>query len=289
MAYTGTGTEQDPYLVSTFTDFITCAAVSGAYVKVVADIDAADDELYSGEIEDTVTIACAKLYADTKKKIEGITCKNSDFFTMTSAGTIENIQLLNMCHKITTTGNFIVASVVGSTLKNVDASIAINGACPGYKLHYGNENVSIEHCAFDLDLANNESTIAGGSTVSMRSIAIGRTQYCNIIIRNGSINQVSSCQLVDSYATTVIFVNCHLTNNDTYVFDTCEWCYRVYKNCTSSYETLRLRNTSVHRCLISKEDCSFGMTLYQNTDPTEIVTPEQLRSKEYLTEIGFLP
>lgn len=289
MAYTGTGTEADPYLVSTFTDFITCAAVSGAYVKVVADIDAADDELYSGEIEDTITIACTKLYADTKKKIEGITCKNSDFFTMTSAGTIENIQLLNMCHKITTTGNFIVASIVGSNLKNVDASIAINGACPGYKLHYGNENVSIEHCAFDLDSTNNESIIAGtSSSVGLRALSNGRMRYCNVIIRNGAVNLLGSFQLLNAYATSVIFINCRFVNGDMYAFYSCEWCYRVFKQCTCSSK-LKVRSSNVHRCLISKEDCEFEMEIYSDTDPTEIVTPEQLKSKEYLTEIGFLP
>lgn len=40
MAYTGTGTEADPYLVDNITDFCTCVNIStGAFVKLTADID----------------------------------------------------------------------------------------------------------------------------------------------------------------------------------------------------------------------------------------------------------
>ncbi|MBR1528752.1 MAG: hypothetical protein IJ642_05575, partial [Oscillospiraceae bacterium] len=73
MSYTGTGTEQDPYLVSTLTDFLTCAAIAGAYVKVISDINSADDPNYEGELTNPISIMCRKLYADQDKIISGIT------------------------------------------------------------------------------------------------------------------------------------------------------------------------------------------------------------------------
>ena len=41
MAYTGTGTQSDPFVVTTFADFLTCVAQEGVYVEVGADLDAA--------------------------------------------------------------------------------------------------------------------------------------------------------------------------------------------------------------------------------------------------------
>ena len=50
MAYTGTGTQSDPYVVSTLPDLITCLSNGNVYVKVAADIDCAQEPTYSGKI-----------------------------------------------------------------------------------------------------------------------------------------------------------------------------------------------------------------------------------------------
>lgn len=47
MAYTGTGTEADPYLVDNITDLVTCMGIGG-FIKLTADIDGTDSPTTNG-------------------------------------------------------------------------------------------------------------------------------------------------------------------------------------------------------------------------------------------------
>lgn len=51
---TGTGTQADPYIPTTLTEFITAVGTTGAYVALTQDINAADDPAYTGQIQTPV-------------------------------------------------------------------------------------------------------------------------------------------------------------------------------------------------------------------------------------------
>ena len=95
MAYTGTGTEADPYCVSTLSDFFYCINQGGAFVKVISDIDGETDETYTGEITDTKQIYCSKIYADEKKSIKGISFLCDIAFEINSSIIIDNIDFMH--------------------------------------------------------------------------------------------------------------------------------------------------------------------------------------------------
>ena len=129
MAYTGTGTEQDPYLVSNLDDFITCVGITGAYVKVIADINALDGNEYP--IYQGITFASSvTVYADTLTKIGGFMVKRtSNCFnrpTTTGTITIRNIHFTDILFKPTgDIANVIYGSGVANQWEFIESKISI--------------------------------------------------------------------------------------------------------------------------------------------------------------------
>ena len=82
MAYTGTGTQSDPFVVTTFADFLTCVAQEGVYVEVGADLDAAAEGY--GYIE-PIDVRAVEVYGtagDTLRKISNVTVEGNALFDM---------------------------------------------------------------------------------------------------------------------------------------------------------------------------------------------------------------
>ena len=103
MAYTGTVTEADPYLVSTMADFVECASKSFAYVKIIANIDASQEDEFKDGYDNAISIN-AYLYADGIKKIENVTINSGNMLIANNGTTIENIFFKNWNHHKTTGG-----------------------------------------------------------------------------------------------------------------------------------------------------------------------------------------
>lgn len=288
VAYTGTGTEQDPYLVSTLTDFLTCVATVGAYVKVVSDINAADDENYSGELSE-IRYGCKKLYADEEKTIEGITVRGISFFT--NAGsmdgrTIENINFKNFEHKLNSAGDYGIFMNVDSsnrsiTAKNCKFSMRMSDNRTLNYYIFTDLGFTLNHCAVDFE--NNGSTI--NWTDSTKRFING-VSYSNIVLRNVIKNALKIGTIVRSG---VVYVN---FTTDIYGAVLCEnnayFSYFAFINPRFSDAArcaLRVANTanSSYVCLQNPTG------LYSIESPLIQITPEHLKDKDYLAEIGFLP
>lgn len=102
MAYTGTGTQSDPYVVSTLPDLITCLSGGNVYVKVTADIDCAQEPTYSGKITTHLNLTGNHLYADTNVSIYGLTIESNCFFycyAYNTNGYIDNVNFINCVFK----------------------------------------------------------------------------------------------------------------------------------------------------------------------------------------------
>ena len=114
MAYTGTGTDVDPFVVSTFADFMTCVGSvgggAGAYVKVACDLDAAAEGY---EYIDPIVVEAARIFADAKTKIKNVTITGANLLLRGTTSTVhdtyvENIHFQNWTLK-NTTANAITA------------------------------------------------------------------------------------------------------------------------------------------------------------------------------------
>ena len=113
MAYTGTGTEADPFVVSTYSDLKYVTDNNGSYgyywVKIADDINCADDPNYTGVQTTPLYVTQAHIYADTPKCIEGLTV-NAEYFMYTSSSSatyINNIYFKNCVFKATSNNSAI--------------------------------------------------------------------------------------------------------------------------------------------------------------------------------------
>ena len=96
MAYTGTGTQSDPYVVTTFADFLACVAQEGVYVEVGADLDsAAEGYGYISPID----VKAAEVYGtsgDTLRKISNVTVEGNALFDMHNGAGNQSISRLHL-------------------------------------------------------------------------------------------------------------------------------------------------------------------------------------------------
>ena len=93
MAITGTGTQADPYVVSTWADLVTKAAESSVYIKLGADIDLNDE--YPEGITSGCDLACAEIDGDSYK-IKNISATNKAYIFHASYNcTLKNVDFTN--------------------------------------------------------------------------------------------------------------------------------------------------------------------------------------------------
>ena len=105
----GTGTEQDPYLVTTIDNVYECVAISGAYVKLVNDIWLKDNLAWRNGTNQSLEFKCAKFYSDNSYSIFGLKILNDVFFEFSDDNSndcvVENINFLScVCYKSTEAG-----------------------------------------------------------------------------------------------------------------------------------------------------------------------------------------
>jgi len=304
MAYTGTGTEADPYLVSTLTDFLTCAKMSNKYVKVISDIDAADDENYTGEITEPVYIGgSTKVYADEEKTISGITCTSGSLLQFGETSFIENICFSNMEHKpVNAATAYEIYAGKNTQIRNVKLSSRISivsNIAVSLRLLYNGGNSPNSYTEFALDITLNVLKLSNTTLFDDRNIL----NKCNITIRNMTINNGADIHFTNSYSTSltrcsVVFKNLNLESG--YLNLPANYSNTYFSFVNSKIASgLTNASTTAHGgngILLCFQDCTDGEGNPKTTDerfedkpPFDVVTPEQLKDKAYLTEIGFLP
>lgn len=311
MSYSGTGTQQDPYLVNNFTDFLTCAFEDGAFVKITEDIYASADENYTGSLgDDYIKIGAQEIYADEPKKIHGITCEGNYFIQFLQSNndhTVKNIQFVDCSFKP-------LANYASS------ASILYADTSVGYFMESA---LSIEYV-----YQSSASTFAGSITNASRGKAIRATlssfdiayhitdnkntisdfrvcslDRCNVILRNYFLNTASA---TDEHK----FAGMHSSypiNDTSFILINLADTYHVSHPDDSSFRQIGIGNASNSYIVIADSDLqhlklntlsgsSNVLACYSNCTNVEEggigyikVTPEQLKNEDYLRQIGFLP
>lgn len=313
MAYTGTGTEQNPYLVSTLSDFLTCAAAADAYVKVISDIDAADDPEYTGVITDAVAVNCRKLYADyyddRKIAISGIVVQNDKFLSL-RPGTvdIQNLCFRDCKHKKTgnTTPGYLIysagtnAATANHHIENCDFSVQSSGGSGvTYHVFYGDSTYVADvrfaqYCGFDISCGFTSLTYLYIGNI-FRNI-----EECNFVFRNPVWAAPASNTRNKYFTAKANFTSCAIvlknpvflgSTNTAYIYCgdvngySWDYCYISLINPTGT-ATLK-RNSEALQSYFILENAPD--TINANGVVSALLTPEQLRDRDYLISIGFLP
>lgn len=296
MAYTGTGTQSDPYIPDTITslyEVIDLCNASGSnvsrYIKLTQDIDCKDDPNYIGYMSRSINLypCVAELYSDNNSKIIGLTVKDSMFIKF--GGYVRNIEFKNCFFKptsISDSGYVFYGSkdndYFAATMENVKASIYVINI---YVTFIQNSQAMLNNCSIYIDGSGSSGSyfavgICGNySNVILNNIKVGIgndsayslcyvTNYCSVILKNSILwSNVSPNILVSSY---------------------------------SSYSYAALLNTNIQftggttgvgqgtHNLVASDDYT-GMTYTDVTGVINFISISDLQDNQKLIDLGFLP
>lgn len=292
MAYTGTGTQAYPYVVTTFADFLECVAQEGVYVEVGADLDAAAEGF--GYI-DPIAVRSTKVYADSMKKISNVTIEGNSVFefvyqSSSAEKSIQRLHLENWTWKATSTPAvsshipIMFYSNGGSpTIRYCKMSVSATASVSSTVLRL-KSRVFTADSAFVMDLHNagifipcsgtynyegfRNTTISidgnGTTTWTAETAAGNRWQYCantGIVLKNMTVTGAPGFNYGDGFS------------------------YMVFEDCTLPGES------AIYAVKESNLICFAGTTpdASSRVSSGTVVTQSQLKDKTYLQQIGWLP
>lgn len=278
---TGTGTQADPYIPTTLTEFVTAIGTADAYVALTQDINAADDPEYAGELHASMYMNCAELDGQGHT-IRGITVRGEYFLrrTRTRANIIKNIDMLDMCHK--KQGSYASISGYGSnaltTFERVRLSIKIDAN--GFDIAIGS-SIYPFYCAFLIEYTTG-GTCSNGlfyqSTIGQSTIYIKNATTTNnaAILLQKQTYFARDAFIFDAPKSSII-----LTQQNQVVK---EYCYYAAVNCGNGL-TISCGDT-MNNGLVVTDDDDVAVTLASGWTRCSIA---QLKDREFLSSIGWLP
>lgn len=286
MAYTGTGTQADPFVVTTFADFLTCVAQDGVYVKVDADIDAAAEGLGYIEPIDVKAVEVYGTSGDTLRKISNVTVEGSYIFTSSYAP----VQLISRLHLENWTWKAVHPAVmfnkgnsqginvqyckmsVSVTADSVSTSVRLkrysHTADSAFVMQMRNCGNFVPCTSTSSDEGFRNTTISidgnGTSTLVAGTSSSNRWQYCantGIVLKNMEVTGAPGFNGGDGFS------------------------YLVFEDCTLP------GSSAIYAVKESNLICFAGTTSDESARVSSgtVVTQSQLKDKAYLQQIGWLP
>ena len=293
MAYTGSGTQDDPYLVSTLADLRTCARIPGKYVKVISDIDASLEE----DDESRLTIGCELLYADEMRTISNIIVASDIFLCKNTNGTtvVRNLNFKDAIFRPTAPAGsnwnvlFYLSLDSAYTLTFYNCRFSIQGNRSDMVLIFSSAsrgNIRFQWCSLFIDFEHSGVT---ASTVYplFRNVDNGYLEVSNSVLSmkgvDGSPANTSSLDMdaIFRYCTVKISLYCYNQHDSSKIFN-----QDSYNNILIIDSNLSFRCSVYGLTAVDAENstnCTFsGSGCYQ-------LTEAQIKSKQYLKSINFIP
>ena len=297
MAYTGTGTQSDPFVVTTFADFLECVAQEGVYVEVGADLDAAAEGYGYISPIDVKAVEVYGTSGDTLRKISNVTVEGNALFELRGSSTITQrllwLHLENWTWKAASTPGIASHSPI-----MFSRSIGSNGAFRYCKLSVSvavNDSSTVVYIMSNSSLAVADSAIVmkqhGGKWIpeTSNSSSMAAWNNCTFSIdgsgttiwdsATSNSNRANNC-----YNAGFVFKNMTCTAGVGFTTQGQGFSYMVFEDCTMANGTVYAAKESNLICFAGTTDAS-GVTVSSGT----VVTQSQLKDKAYLQSIGWLP
>lgn len=308
MAYTGTGTEADPYQVSTFQDFLTCIAKSSAYVKVVADINAKLEPDYN-IVNNQFSFMCAKCYSDAQVTISGfkinITSTSNGAFLLNNSMTIQNIIFDDVVIVFATSNTnqtiFYDSSgryAAGFTLDSCEFNILVESYSNAVKVIYEKCNLidtilRVKFSKYETIGTNLTpvSALAGvkseRSVIEIMNYPLAYTQFTGTSI---TLNSFSKCEYTIIKFDTVMLYRGNLTTliNSYYATNNSIFVFGNGNHADDEKLKFTFGSNGISMCLADSDTLGDAYYDILDTQHVTLVTDEQLKSEDYLRSIGFI-
>ena len=292
MAYTGTGTQADPFVVTTFADFLSCVAQEGVYVEVGADLDAAAEGF--GYIE-PIAVRATKVYADSMKKISNVTIEGDAVFefvcqSSSAEKSIQRLHMENWTWKAVQnlgvsnhTPVMFYSSGGEPTIRYCKMSVSAmaSSSSAGLRLK---SRVFTADSAFVMDLHN-----SGNFTPCSNSQSYDGSRNTTFSIDgNGTTKWVAGTSSNNRWVyctnTGIVLKNMEITGAPG--FNSGEgFSYLVFEDCTLP------GSSAIYASKESNLICFAGTTSDESArvNSGTVVTQSQLKDKSYLQQISWLP
>lgn len=272
---TGTGTQNDPFIPVTLTEFISAVGANGAYVVLDRDIDAANDPEYSGELTSIVEIYATSTEGN-QHEVRGVTIRASTMLYIKKTGAIvKNIHFRDWGHK-RTAGGATIAGVENSTSEVFEGCTfsLVAYALDGYQKLF--HHIKFRNCGIESEIvgagtasqALTESTILDHTTLVAHGIGAGAA--------NNMTTMARSAMIFDAEAVNYKF----FTNL------TAQYSYFAFLKNTGGTLHLGLSGMSTLGCVLAVTE---GQATSSVPSGTTVGTLDQMKDKDWLTSVGFLP
>ena len=284
---TGTGTQADPYIPETLTELIEAVGRTGVYVSLNHDINAADDPNYNGELTSPLSFDCGPLLGNGHS-ISGVTVRAGSLILSTRASFSANdVFFKNFALKRTGDGYALSTTTSDKMIMNgCKASLTVDDAFGGINGSYGLiGGCTFTDCALDVKYINSQNPIVLSNSQLLRSTIV--VKDCNICGTVDAINNGSSSDLITRSA--IIFDGCSVYADRYLLYSSSQrYSYVGFLNCEYKADHIKSCGNS-----------SFGVSslIVCDTPPSQIdakagltvATMEQMKDKEWLMSVGFLP
>lgn len=268
---TGTGTQADPYIPTTLTEFITAVGTAGAYVALTQDINAADDPAYSGEITSPIAYRAADVDG-RQHAIIGVTVLAESFATHAQHCTVHDISFRKIAHKGTTTNKYSLQGDDYVHYRFVEFSMIrdcyASSQCFAYKIYFYDS-------AIDL-------SIVGAGTSRLTDIC-GLVRSTAVIHGAAFGSAAASCMSTYLERSAVIYYDSIIDSGAS---------MRANLTAIASYIAYpQIYDATIY----GASDGSVSHSLLATADGQSVTgllpqaTLDQMKDKDWLTSVGFLP
>lgn len=311
----GTGVEDDPWIIGNddtdtdenmFKNFLDAIYTDNAYVKLERDIDVSKSFEYREGINHIIVICCSKLYSDGltdnsgRKAIKNLVIRNTtdnqnyrNYIELKNDAKIEYVQFLNWYFAGNDNMSCIITinnNTTNNCIKFCDLSFMCNcfGASSvpfSTKANSSTGTYLFTNCSIYYKVIN-YSTVSSCIFGTHSSGYLG-FHKCNIYYDGPITNSsgVVGYLLFNAYRTSVFGnVTSKTSTGNQYIFGDCTNCY--FAGNVLSSNTVQIMDSD-STCLIC--DTANDSTKITYRTPSIVVTPDELKSKERLYELGFLP
>ena len=282
---TGTGTENDPYIVDNIADFRTACQKSDAYVELSSDIDCNDNETMSDNFN-TLSIYCHKIDGKSYsiRNIYTAIDRNKSAFEFMSGritGGIYNLNFENVFFNSTSCS--FIDSLKNSSVKFYNCNFSGNiNTSNSYA--FCNNIISAEKCTFNFKVISSRSLGVVFSCLKAESCEFRLKMYS--IKRCTSTSGTIASQADNSY----VVGSWDFQEEDTSTSKTALFTYSNH-----SYVAMSMKNAGTNIFFSTSSNpltCFYDNDLLENSEISEqnniyALTTEQCKNRDYLNSIGF--
>lgn len=275
---TGTGVQNDPYIPTTLSEFISAVGTAGAYVALTQDINAADDPEYTGVITSTIVFRAVEVDGGGFA-LRGVTVDAPNAFQTSISALVRNLDMRDIAHKH--------GSNIGDTfICDTDYYWRIKNCQVSCKIDTTSSADFCRHVSFIQSAIEAEYTLP--TWTYMAIFDRSTFEKCTVLVKNARFSSFVNVHRSGAFVRSAfIFQNCTFGNGAQLFKQSItprDYCYFAFVDSDIS-GTITCGDTSVGS-VVAIDDQDVTVSLSSGWARGTLA---QMKDKDWLTSVGFLP